>query len=382
MRIIMYKVKQFMINHDETIEKEDNSLVVINNPFNPDDIKIKTQPYTIGQIVDRLQHNEINLDTEFQRLPGLWNNTKQSRFIESLLLNLPVPVFYFDGKVDKNWEVVDGLQRVSTLKKFIVDEKLRLENLEFLKEFNDLKYSDLHRDLQRRINTFPITIYIIEKGTPSPVKYNLFSRINQGGLVLTPQEIRHAIHQGIAADTIKELADKNNIYGKAFSKATDGKIKTTRMEDRDFINRFVAFYLISYKEYKPDMDSFMNEGMDAIKQLDSEGIDKLKNDFKASMDLAYTIFGNDAFRKRYDIRDYRFPINKALFETISVTFAKLAPSQREKIQKKKASFKTAFILLHKNSKFINAITQSTASKESVEQRFKNFEELVEGFIND
>jgi hypothetical protein len=379
----------------EEVEEEDNSNIVIETPFNPNEIKVSTRPHTIGQLIDRLEHNEINLNTDFQRLSNLWSDTKKSRFIESLILKLPIPTFYF-AESDKNsvWDVVDGLQRISTLKHFILDEvdkRLKLVNLEFLKELNGKSFEDLPRDLKRRIQTFDITIYIIEKGTPDVVKFNIFKRINQGGLVLTPQEIRHAIHQGIAADLIadlvrgRDLLDENNLLikeateaGRAFVVATEGKIKSDRMQDRDFANRFVAFYLIPYREYSPDLDSFMNKGLTAITYLNQHEVEKLKDDFKLAMLLAKDIFENDAFRKRFNFDDNRKPINKALFEAISVSFSKLSEKERSILRSKKEIFKEKLMALQNNwdKKFLNSISQGTASKENVEQRFKDIELII------
>lgn len=364
-------------NNESTIEEEENQGIQSIEPFDPNDIKIRIQPYTIGQIIDSLIHNEIKIDTEFQRLPDLWEDTKKSRLIESLLLNLPIPAFYFNGEDDKVWEVVDGLQRISAVKSFVIDKSLSLKNLEFLKDYENKTYDELPRDLQRRINTFQITIYVIEKGTPNTVKYNLFKRINQGGLVLTPQEIRHAIHQGIASDLVRDIVDKNNEIGQAFIQATEKRIPSKRMEDRDFATRFISFYLIPYDQYEPDLDTFMNKGMDAIKTLSENNIQKLKLDFKNAMNLAYQIFEKDAFRKRINLFDARYPINKALFETISVTFSHLLENQQNILLEKKELFKEKFRTLHKDQKFLTSITQNTASKENVKERFKRIEQIIQ-----
>ena len=88
-----------------------------------------------------------------------------------------------------------------------------------------------------------------------------------------------------------------------------------RMEDRDFANRFIAFYLINYLEYKPDLDTFLNNGLTKVKD-DSTNISQIKLDFKKSMNLAYEIFGNDAFRKRLGQNDNRKPINKSIFDAL------------------------------------------------------------------
>ena len=107
--------------------EEGNEDVIIEIPFDPNKIKVATKPYSIGQIVQDLEDKTIDLDTEFQRLPGLWNDEKKSQFIESLMLNLPIPTFYFNEKEENTWEVIDGLQRISTVNTFLVEKKLKLE---------------------------------------------------------------------------------------------------------------------------------------------------------------------------------------------------------------------------------------------------------------
>ena len=370
--------------NNKEIELEKNDSVVIDVPFNPNDIKVSTQPLTLGDLIDRLEHDEIKLDTEFQRGMDLWSLTKKSRLIESVLLRLPIPTFYFDAKDDDKWRVIDGLQRISTLKSFVVDQSHALVDLEFLKEYEGKKYDELPRDLQRRIKTFPITAYILEKGTPDIVKYNIFSRINQGGLVLTPQEMRHALHQGKAAELVREMVDSESEVGAVFKQATDWRITNWRMEDRDFATRFAAFYLTPFQNYEPDLDSFLNKGMSNINKCSDVQIQKLKQDFIKAMNTAFEIFGNDAFRKRFNEDDYRKPINKALFEVLSVSFAKLSNEQCSRLIRRKIKFRRKFQALHneENGLFLRSITQGTAQKGTVETRFKSIERIIRETLSD
>ena len=271
-------------------------------------------------------------------------------------------------------------------------------------EYNGLFFHELPSTFQRRIKTFQITTYIIEKGTPNAVKYNIFKRVNTGGLELKEQEIRHAINQGVPSELVADLARGENtideinkictrrnhdgeeiqLYatreGKEFIKATDNRIDPYRMEDRDFITRFISFYLINYTSYEPNLDTFLNNGMAAIRELSKVEISGLKDDFYNSMKLAYEIFGNDAFRKRFSQTDGRKPINKALFEVLSVSFAKLDESDRNKLRKNKEKFKLKFIELHYNLSFLRAITQGTAIKDSVVRRFQEIEKIIKETI--
>ncbi len=379
----------------EEVEQEYNEDVVIMAPFDPNDVVINTPPMNMGDIIDRLEHNEIKIDTEFQRLPNLWNLTKKSRFIESILLKLPVPAFYFDVGDDNLWRIIDGLQRISTIKSFVLGkpEPFELQDLEFLKEYNGDSFNDLPRPLQRRIKTFPITANVLGKRVPDVVKYNIFSRINQGGLILEPQEMRHALHQGIPSDLVAnlvrddlydngELTQAGTIEGKAFVQATDGKIKSKRMQDRDFANRFIAFYLIPHTEYAPDMDSFLSKGMAKINELSELEIQQLKKDFKKAMNTAYSIFGNDAFRKRYYEDENRKPVNKALFEVLSVSFAKLSIEESALLSRRKETFKTAFMQLHRSdNEFVESISTGTARPERVAKRFEVINDIIQETLN-
>lgn len=379
------------------IEKEiSNEPVNIETPFDPNKIKVRSTPSSIGQIIDDLEDGFINLNTEFQRLPNLWNNIKKSRFIESLLLRLPIPAFYFNEKEENELEVIDGLQRISTIKSYVLDENLKLSDLEFLKEYNGATFSELPSTFQRRIKTFPITTYIIEKGTPNAVKYNIFKRVNTGGLELTDQEIRHAINQGIPAQLVADLArgeDEIRIdhygneiiltatrEGKEFIRATDNRIGTFRMEDRDFVTRFVSFYLIKYTNYEPNLDTFLNIGMAKIRELNEFEISKLKDDFYNSMKLSYEIFGIHAFRKRFSEFDGRKPINKALFEVLSVSFAELNVVERQMLLNSKLTFNQKFIQLHNDEGFLRSITQGTAIKDRVIKRFQEIRRIIKETI--
>lgn len=371
-----------LLQEQETIEQtlgEDTDIIA---PFDPSQINIRTEQEALQNIISRLEYDEINIATEFQRKSDLWDDTKQSRLIESILLRLPLPSFYFDGTEDNKWGVVDGLQRISAIRDFVVKSKrnerdaLKLTNLEFLKNLEGKKYTDLPRDLQRRIESFKITIYIIEQGTPPEVKYNIFKRINTGGLVLEPQEIRHALHQGIPAKFIEDLANLEQ-----FKLATDNSILSDRMLDREFVNRFLAFYILPLAEYSSDLDSFMSKALANIPKDETSRL-VIKNNFIQAMELAYTIFGNDAFRKRFRAEDLaRKPINKALFDCISVCFARLSTEQAQQLKERKEVFKQEFIESMNNARFYTSISNSTNAKENVAVRLTHITNIIETVLN-
>ncbi len=357
------------IEIEDTSSEQDKRIVY---PFNPNDIEIETPPFTIGYLIDRLEHGEINMCTDFQREGNLWTEEKQSRLIESILLGLPLPAFYFDT-ANKEWDIIDGLQRCCSINNFCVKKSLKLNGLEFLAEkdgkqyLEGLGFDDLDRELQRGIVTRPITINLVKKA-PRSIRFILFKRLNTGGLELTPQEIRNAVYQGCATDAIKSMAKLP-----AFIQATGGKIPTSRMQDRDFVSRFVAFYLINYSRYQPSLDDFINRSMDLLEKEDAKDI---QNKFERALDLSYKIFREDAFRKRIDASDKRRPINKAYFEVITVLFARLSESEVACLLKNEQVFKNNLLELVRNTRYSNALSRGTGTKDSVSIRFSWFERVL------
>lgn len=385
----MARQKEVEVQISDVESEEGNEDIRIEVPFKPEDINIKIIPRNVGQLVELLEDNQI-LIPKYQRLPNLWNDRKKSRFIESLMLDLPIPLFYFDEGDNKKWYVVDGLQRMSTLEHFILGSgdvgknktKLKLENLEFLMEYNNKTWDDLPKDIKRRINSNQVTINLIGKGTPDEVKYTIFSRINQGDVPLTAQEIRTALFQGYRVDFLESLVSKNQEVGKTFHLVTDGSIKFKRQEDLDFVSRFIAFYIQDFTSYEPDMDRFITTGTKSIPE-DRDEMTKILNSFKNALEISWDIFGKDSFRKRQSLSDQRKPINKPLFEIMTTVFAKLDKDKVKILLKRKEKFRSEFInLQNSDSRFWNSITTGTATKENVNYRNKEFRYFLNKILND
>ncbi len=344
---------------------------VMKKPFNPNKIKIRPQPITVDAMVERIRHGEIDLSTKFQRKEGLWTDEQQSRLIESILIRFPLPVFYFDGSNNDRWLVIDGLQRLTSLKRYMVTKELKLSALEYL-PLNGKGWDDLERPHQRQINETQLQCYILEEGEDN-VKFNIFKRINTGGLTLSSQEIRHAMHQDVS-DFLKELAES-----KEFLLATGKRISTERMQDRDFVNRFLAFYLLDYAtEYlkEDDLDIFMNRALSILAKKSESEKQKIAKNFKDAMILAHEVFGNKAFSKQ--LKPNR--INKALFEVISASFAKLEDDKRNIIKSKKEDFKEILYRIIEE-KFKDSLSSGTGGQSSVILRHKEFHNVINEALN-
>lgn len=346
--------------------------MVIEKPFNPKEINIKTKTMSLDNIIKRIREGEIDLAPDFQRKGNLWTLDKQSRLIESMLIKLPLPAFYFDGTEDDKWLVVDGLQRLSAIKNYVVDENFALQGLEFLEPIQGKRFSDLPRNYKRMIEETEIVAYIINPGTPADVKFNIFKRINTGGLVLEPQEIRHALNQGVPAKYVAKLASLTS-----FKEATQYAIATERMLDREFVTRFLAFYLKGPDGYRPDLDTFMTNAMGQLKDLNADKLSEIEENFDASMKLAKKIFGRWAFRKVFSTEERRKPINKALFEVWSVALAKLDRQEKILAEHNKGRIFRAFVrLMNEDDNFVASISSATGDRGRVNYRYNRIEELL------
>lgn len=348
----------------------------ITEPFNPKDVDIITQSMVVANIIERLRDDRILLEPDFQRNPELWDDKKQSRLIESLIVRIPLPSFYFDYDDENDkYIVVDGLQRLWAIRRFAAigqddPKRLRLKDLEYLPELNGKKYEDLPMLFQRRIREQTIVAYVIRPGTPENVRTSIFTRINTGGLQLTPPEIKNSVFRGRAAELLKELA-----HSEEFKKATGHRINPIRMQDCEFVNRFLAFYLLPLEDYRENLEFFLTAVLKTVKEAPAETLEECRAAFLKAMNTAYAVFGDKAFRK-IQKNDKYGKINKPLFECVSVRFARLSESECEGLVKKKMIFMAKYENLLKNAEFIDVITNGTAKKISIEKRNKEMDRII------
>ena len=349
---------------------------LIHEPFDPAEIDVQTRTMTVDLLMSRLRRGVLDLAADFQRSAGIWSEVNQSRLIESLLLRIPLPTLYAAESGEESWAIVDGIQRLSTIARFIDPEvigarPLKLRKLEYLQQYEGRHYSELPGALQTRINETELIIHLIRAGTPEPVKFNIFARINTGGRPLTPQELRHALIPGRARLLLKELAE-----GSAFLEATVESVSPSRMADREMVLRFLAFRLTAPEDYRRgDLDAFLRQAMRQIDTLPPEEIERLTTEFTRAMRAAAAIFGQHAFRKQFHGQDRRLPVNKALFESVSVNLAKMAPRELSVLRERREKVQIKFIDLMEDAGFLLTISGGTGDVEKVRKRFAAIEEM-------
>jgi hypothetical protein len=353
--------------------------------FNISDINIKTEQQSAEFIIDMLRHDEIDMDTPFQRSPDLWPDDVMSRFIESMLLKLPIPPFYLDisYKLDKDgksipskpyWQVVDGLQRLSAIRKFATQEnqkkRLRLTGLDFFPELENTSYEDLPRNLKRNFHSCQVSLFIIYPNTPKRVKHRIFERMNTGGLKLTDQEIRNAITQGNANKILKYCVKlglrSNGIY-----------IDPGRMRDQELVLRHFSFRILPISEYEGSMKNFLDAAMETLNELPDNVTHYLQSTFISSVAVLIELLGPQAFRKRVG-----GGINRSLFESYTVAISELSKDQIQTLKSNKNFFVENYeeSLTEKdpaNARYLASITAATARTDNMIIRFDMARKIIE-----
>jgi Protein of unknown function DUF262 len=227
------------LGHATGVEEEDSG-AGIHEPFDPEKIDVVTRTPTVDLLLSRIRTGRMDLQPDFQRHAGIWTPTAKSRLIESLLLRIPLPTFYAAEGEDDAWAMVDGVQRLTTIAEFIEPdaigaEALQLRNLEYLEKSEGKRFDELPGRLQTRLRETELVLHLIRRGTPEAVKFNIFARLNTGGLPLSTQELRHALIPGqarrilhkalfesvsvnlaIAGERIARLVDRNQEVERGF----------------------------------------------------------------------------------------------------------------------------------------------------------------------
>lgn len=361
-------IEKERLDYDETYE--------IREPFDPRQIDISVEIQNIGYLLDLLNDDLIDLNSDFQRSKDLWSPAKMSRFIESLIVRLPIPPFYLTtperipASKENQFQVVDGLQRLSTLRRFVMENRLHLRELELLPDLNGSTFDRLPRPLQRAIERAQITVYLIRPNTPKPVKFIIFNRMNTGGLTLNDQEIRHALNPGRPAKYLDHL-----IATPSFRSLI--RVRHARMRDQELALRYLAFRLTKPDHYKRGLRRFLDIAMGQIDELPDTLLRRLNYEFEAALATASSLFGSHAFSRT---RQKRPALNKALFDTWTVNLATLSSTARDALIGRRADLEREYWpMLERQTPFSDSVSKDTSSPESVKHRFGAVAALLSRF---
>lgn len=362
-------------------EAESDEVQETEQPFDSEKIRVDQQMLSVKYMLELMDQDLIELNPGYQRRRVWKDNKKKSLLIESLMLRIPIPAFYFYENEDGKYQVIDGQQRLTTIKEFVNGE-FRLTGLEYLgKEYNKRKFKDLNTKYIQRIYRTQIAVNILDARSPKNVIYDIFRRVNTGGVNLNPQEMRNAICKQEVRDFLKRSIQNEN-----YLKATRERVKDDRMDSQELVLRFYAFYKaydyeknILHYDY-PNIAAMLDDAIEDLNKMNQERREKLFYEFDLAMKRSYEAFGKYAFSKiqregsavKRNI-DY---INKSLFSSFSV----LLLSRNFDYVNIKANQKKLLLDLAKaleDHHYTNSITIGTGDKRNVYANFEYSRKVLE-----
>ena len=322
-----------------------------------DEMLIRNETKSIHEVIRRIQNGRFVMDPDFQR-DFLWDETRQSKLIESVLLRIPLPVFYLAEDRDGRMIVVDGLQRLATFRRFL-DNQFRLR-LPDRSELHGLRFKDLPQKLTNRVEDFNLICYVITSGAPERARLDIFERVNSG-VALTRQQMRNSLYQGAGTRFLRDRATSE-----VFTNATAGSLNPKTMRDREFINRFCAFRILTPDQYAGEMDAFLAATLVKMNTFDAGRLSTLEQAIDRALRNNYLLFGRNAFRKHVPDQDRLGIINASLWDVMTTGLADYSEAE---VRASTTSLRDCFFSLLRDEDFVHSITYSTNSKKQVRHRF-------------
>ena len=322
-----------------------------------DEMLIRTDHRTVHEVLNRIDQGRYVMIPDFQR-GFIWAEDKQSKLVESVVMRIPLPVFYMAEDSEGRMVVVDGLQRLSTFKRFVDGElKLRLPDRP---ELDGKRFSDLPPKFQNRVEDCNLIFYIIDSKAPERARLDIFERVNSGE-ALTRQQMRNSLYMGKATRFLRDEAQ-----AEIFHTATGASLNPSTMRDREFVNRFCAFQVLGVDEYRGDMDDFLARSLTRMNDMNDEELSELSTLFHRGLVNNYQLFDRNAFRKPKPEQERKSVLNASLWDVMSTGLSHHPEAQ---VEAQADELREAVYGLLRNEEFNTAITYGPNDARKVRTRF-------------
>lgn len=354
------------------VEKLDDDLAIVNIPPEKRRLHTETYDFSIATLVNHLRE-ELIIVPEFQR-NYVWNRAQASRLIESLIIQCPIPVIYLHQQRDEILSVIDGNQRLTSIRLFLEDA-FELQGLTAYPELEGNKFSDLDPRFRRHIQNRTLRCITIMKETHPQIKFDVFERINTGAVQLNPQEVRHGVYHGTLMKLIDELS-KEKVWN-----SISGHKNDTRMKGGELVLRYLA---LSNRQssYKKPLKSFLNDFCAEFQNIDEEKVLQWKQEFLTSIEAVNYLFGKKAFKVLNDNLEPAVKnINSALYDAIMVGFTRRGVTKRKLQSIEKNGFLIKFQEFISSDEYKKAIASGTSAKNSVNYRIDEFCRFLNSELN-
>ena len=276
--------------------------------FPPSERRLVTQPVDLSvQTLLEQWDNKLLLLPEIQR-EYVWDNGKASRLIESLMLNIPIPVLYFAETPEAKYEVIDGHQRVRSIVRYISNE-FSLGGVAVLREYKGLRFYQLPDREQRFLKMRTVRTILISIESHPNMKFEIYERLNTGAILLNAQELRNSVNRGSFNTLLHKLAQEPTLR-----RMIGTKVPRRRMVDEELILRFFSLD-VRLGDYRTPLKRFLNDFMREMRNSDEDEIERLHAKFVTTTEIVNALLGQAAFRITDPTgRRIEPAVNRALFD--------------------------------------------------------------------
>ncbi len=333
--------------------------------------------YNLGTLRDLASDNTIDMKPHFQRRYR-WDPAKKSKLIESLLLNVPIPPIYLNEDKYGKYSIIDGKQRIAAVYDFLRDE-LPLSGLKIFSDLNGLKFSALPTQIQTIFKTRPTlrAIIVLRQSDPA-IKYEVFQRLNTGGVPLNPQEIRNNLYSGTLNNRINQLGESNSFHKALSIREKESSKLYQEMRDSELVLRFMTF-CDTWETFSGGVRTQMDTFMEKNKNLKRERVDALASKFETALSKAVTVFGDHAFQRWQPERGgWR---NQVLASLYDAEMLALQEVNIEVLRDKKEEILGGFRQLFGEPAFLRSVDAATNTPSFLRFRVKRVRELVSGICS-
>jgi hypothetical protein len=350
-------------NEELVLEESDNRKIVW-----------QAKDFSIREFASMLQDGDLDLQPDYQR-KYVATAKIASKLIESIIMDVPIPVIYLAEEKNGTYSVIDGQQRLTSFLSFLTGkfpngDNFKLTGLTVFKELNRKLFSELDAEIQNKIRKTTLHTIVIKKESNEDVKFEIFERLNTGSTMLNEDEIRNTVYRGEYVKLLAEL-EENDTFHKLVQKDNYKK----RMIYRGMILRFFALTEKSYLNYKPSIKQFCNKELRDNRHITTEKIKEYKERFANCVDMVKIVFGETAFRRYIpaETGDSKgnwttTRINMALFDIQMCCFANY--SKNEILRNADFIREAMLELMSSNKEFIDSILIQTSNKDMLKLRFK------------
>lgn len=345
----------------------------------------QAKDFSIREFLTMKNDGELDLQPNYQR-NYVATDLIASKLIESILLDVPIPVVYLAEEQDGSYSVIDGQQRLTSFLSFLEgkfpdNRPFKISGLKVLPELNRKLFIDLDPELQKKIRSTTIHSIIIKKESNSDIKFEIFERLNTGSTKLNEDEIRNTVYRGKYIDLLAELSENQGFH--VLVRKDNFK---KRMIYRGMILRFFALSEKSYLNYKSSMKQFSNKELRDNRDLTLSKEKEYKARFEHCLDLVKLVFGEMAFRRYMPGESGESgkwgdsQINMALYDLQMVGFVNY--SKNDVLAKADLIREGLLDLMINNQQFRELLIWQTSDTDKLKKRFRIYMDMLESIIGD